>query len=192
MPNLSRLHCLPWLAAVWLALLTTAAAAAGGAASPESYVGRPIYSEPASGLQLPPLCQVDPSWRVSAGSDLEIWIALCWGDARVWLLKRQVIEVLSSRQSRLRFEVLDERVYPQESAGDSLSVQCTGPRDETGYVVRGALWRAEGKELRLKSARGVLRPDPHTLRLVDSEVGAIDCARFPEREAMMRRLQQHN
>ncbi len=163
------------------------------AAAEESFLGRPIYSEPASGLQLPPGCQVDPSWRSQvSGSDLEIWVALCAGRSRVWLLKRQVIEVISSRQSRLRFEVLDERIFPEERAGESLSVQCTGPRDEPGYVVRGAVWRGDGKELRLKGARGVLHPDTRAQKLQDTEVGAVDCVRFPEREVLMRRLQNHN
>jgi hypothetical protein len=160
----------------------------------ESFIDRPVYSEPATGLQLPPGCEVDPSWRSPvANSDLEIWIARCAGEPRVWLLKRQVVEIVNARQSRLRFQVLDERVYPEETAGDTLSVQCTGPRDEPGYVVRGARWRDDGKELRLKGARGVLRVDTRTQTLADSEVGAVDCARFPEREAMMKRLQQtHN
>jgi hypothetical protein len=40
---------------------------------------------------------------------------------------------------------------------------------------------------------GVLRVDANSQKLADSEVGAVDCARFPEREAMMKRLQQtHN
>jgi len=90
----------------------------------------------------------------------------------------------------LRFEVIDERVYPDETAGESLSVQCTGPTDDPGYVVRGARWREDGKDLRLKAARGALRLDPRTQRLGDIEVSAIDCTRFPEREAMMKRLQQ--
>jgi len=163
-------------------------------AASESYVGRPIYSEPATGLQLPPGCAVDPSWRSPvANSDLELWIARCGAEPRVWLLKRQVVEIVNARQSRLRFQVLDERVYPEETAGDTLSVQCTGPRDEPGYVVRGARWRDDGKELRLKGARGVLRVDAGAQVLADSEVGAVDCARFPEREAMMKRLQDtHN
>lgn len=178
------------LAAGLLALLCMA----GPAAAAESYVDRPVYSEPATGLQLPPGCEVDPSWRSPvAGSDLEIWIARCAGEPRVWLLKRQVVEIVNARQSRLRFQVVDERVYPEETAGDTLSVQCTGPRDETGYVVRGARWRENGRELRLKSARGVLRVDVNTPAMADSEVGAVDCARFPDREAMMKRLQQsHN
>lgn len=153
-------------------------------------MGRPVYSEPDSGLQLPPGCQVEPSWRAPvSGTDLEIWVAACDGTAYVWLLRRQVIEVISSRQSRLRFEVIDQRILPNERAGDSLSVQCSGPRDEPGYVVRGAQWRSEGRELRLKSAQGVLRPDVRSQRLVDSEIGAIDCLRFPEREHLMRQLQ---
>jgi hypothetical protein len=163
----------------------------GAAVAAESYVSRPIYSDPATGLQLPPGCRVDPSWRSPAGaSDLEIWIAQCSGEARVWLLKRQVVEVVNARQSRLRFQVLDERVYPEETAGETLSVQCTGPHDESGYVVRGARWRGDGKELRLKSARGVMRVDSRTPALADTEIGAVDCVRFPEREAMMKRLQQ--
>lgn len=181
----------PWsgrlAAVIGLGLL----AAASLAQTPESFLGRPIYSEPTSGLQLPPACQVDPSWRTSVpGSDLEIWVADCGAGARVWLLKRQVIEVVNARQARLRFEVLDERLYSDETAGDSLSVQCTGPSDEPGYVVRGAHWRADGKELRLKAARGVLRADPRAVKLAETELGAIDCTRFPEREAMMKRLQQ--
>jgi len=179
---------LPYLFALWILAGSSLARAA------ESFVARPIYSEPAGGLQLPPNCEVDPSWRAAvAGTDLEIWIAVCGAEPRVWLLKRQVLEVVNARQSRLRFQVLDERLYPEETAGETLSVQCTGPRDEPGYVVRGARWRSEDKELRLKGARGVLRVDSRTQTLVDTEPGAVDCARFPEREAMMKRLQRsHN
>jgi hypothetical protein len=159
--------------------------------APVSYISRPIYSEPSTGLQLPPGCEVDPTWRTTVpSSDLEIWIAKCADDSRIWLLKRAVVEVLNSRQSRLRFEVIDERIVADETPGESLSVQCTGPRDESGYVVRGAHWRAEGKELRLKNARSVMKADTHTQTLVDSEIGDVDCSRFPEREAMMKRLQQ--
>ncbi len=161
------------------------------AQSADSFLGRPIYSEPATGLQLPPSCEVDPAWRTNVrGTDLEIWIAACGPGARVWLLRRQVVEVVNGRQARLRFEVLDERAYSDETAGDSLSVQCTGPSDETGYVVRGARWREDGKELRLKAARGAMRAEARTQRLIDTELGAIECTRFPEREAMMKRLQQ--
>ena len=161
------------------------------AQSADSFLGRPIYSEPASGLQLPPQCQVDPAWRTNVrGSDLEIWIAACGTGGRVWLLRRQIVEVVNARAARLRFEVIDERIYPDETPGESLSVQCTGPTDDPGYVVRGARWREDGKDLRLKAARGALRLDPRTQRLGDVELGAIDCTRFPEREAMMKRLQQ--
>jgi hypothetical protein len=161
------------------------------AAAAESYLGRPVYSEPATGLQLPPGCEVDPSWRSTvAGSDLEIWIALCGGESHAWLVRRQVIEVVNARQSRLRFQVLDDRAFPGETAGDTLSVQCSGVNDEPGFLVRGALWRGDGKELRLKGARGVLRVDVRGQRLVDAEIGAVVCSRFPEREAMMKRLQQ--
>jgi hypothetical protein len=190
-----RFRCPPTAAALvpaaWLGV--TLAFAAAPAVATESFRDRPIYSEPATGLQLPPGCEVDPSWRSPVtGSDLEIWIARCSAEPRVWLLKRQVVEIVNARQSRLRFQVLDEKVYPDEVPGDTLSVQCTGPRDEAGYVVRGAHWRDDGKELRLKSARGVLRVDVRAQALADSEVGAVDCARFPEREAMMKRLQQNH
>ena len=172
-----------------LALLCATMAPA--AQSAESYLASPIYSEPTGGLQLPPGCQVDPSWRSAvSGTDLEIWIAQCGGQSRVWLLRRQLLEMVNARQSRLRFEVLDERVYADEDAGETLTVQCTGPRDEPGYVVRGARWRNDGKELRLKGARGVLRVDARAQVLADTEIGAVDCVRFPEREAMMKRLQQ--
>lgn len=191
----SGLHMGLWLAlctASSAAVLLPALARAAPAAS-DSYVGRPIYSEPASGLQLPPGCEVDPSWRTTiVGTELDLWIATCAGVPRVWLLRRQVIEVVNARQSRLRFEVLDERQYPDETAGETLSVQCTGPSDEPGYVVRGARWRPDSKDLRLRSAKGVLRADARSQRLVDTEIGAVDCVRFPDREAMMKRLQQRN
>jgi hypothetical protein len=178
------------LAALAIAIGWLSEATAAGATS---FVGRPIYSEPSTGLQLPPGCEVDPSWRtVVAGTDLEIWVAQCLDQPRVWLLKRQIIEVVNARLSRLRFQVLDERVFADEKAGESLSVQCTGPRDESGYVVHGAQWRPDSKDLRLKSAKGVLRADSRAQSLVDAEIGAVDCVRFPEREAMMKRLQQHN
>ena len=175
------------------ALATALLLAAGGAqaAPADPYVGRPVYSEPATGLQLPPGCQVDPSWRTPVpGSDLEIWIALCDNDPHVWLLRRQVLEVIGSRQARLRFEVLDGRLYKDEKPGDTLSVQCTGLHDETGFVVRGARWRENGRELRLRSASGVLKVDVRAQALAEAEIGAVDCARFPDREAMMKRLQQ--
>ena len=174
-----------------LALAGLACVSLAAAAAADSFLGRPIYSEPASGLQLPPGCQVDPSWRSAvAGTDLEIWIALCTETPRVWLLRRQVLEVVEARLVRLRFEVIDEHAFPEETAGETLSVQCTGPSDEAGYVVRGARWRSDGKGLRLRNARGVLRVDTRAQTLVESEIGAVDCARFPEREAMMKSLQK--
>jgi hypothetical protein len=172
-------------------LLLGAAQAAPGAI--EVFIGRPIYSEPTLGLQLPPGCEVDPSWRTAiAGSELDLWIANCGDVPRVWLLKRQVIEIVNARQSRVRFQVLDERLYPEETAGETISLQCTGPNDEPGFVVHGARWRPDNKDLRLRSAKGVLRVDRQAERLQDAEIGAVDCVRFPEREAMMKRLQQRN
>jgi hypothetical protein len=186
--------------AVAILLLAAIARGAGGApadgtlASPEPatpYRGRPIYSEPSMGLQLPPGCEVDPSWRAPLpGGELEVWIARCDATARVWLVRRQVLEVLNARQTRLRFEVLDERVVAGEDAGETVSVQCSGMHDESGFVVLGARWRPEGRQLRLRSARAVLRGDTRGMRLVDAEIGQVDCIRFPEREAMMKRLQQ--
>lgn len=165
--------------------------AGAGEAAATSYAGRPIYSEPSIGLQLPPGCEVEPSWRSQIpGGDLEAWIARCEGTTRVWLLRRQVLEVVAAHPTRLRFQVLDERALPGEDAGDTASVQCTGPRDEPGFVVLGAKWRAEGRQLRLRSARAVLRAEPRTQSLVDADVGQVDCIRFPDREAMMKRLQQ--
>jgi hypothetical protein len=51
----------------------------------------------------------------------------------------------------------------------------------------------DGKELRLKGAQGLLRVDQRTQKFADMELGTVDCARFPEREAMMKNLQRaHN
>jgi hypothetical protein len=156
----------------------------------EDYTERPIYSEPASGLQLPPGCVVEPSWRVPVpASDIDLWVASCQGQSRIWLLRRQVVEVVNGRQVRLRFQVLQDMVLPDEVAGDTLSVQCSGTHEEGGYVVRGARWRNAGTELRLRSARSVLRVDVRNLRLVETEIAAVDCVRFPERENLMKRLQ---
>lgn len=98
--------------------------------------------------------------------------------------------MVSSREARLRFQVLDERVLPGEKAGDTLSVQCTGPDSVPAVVVRGARWRASGRDLRLAGASGALRADLAQHRLVDAELDKIDCTRFPDREEMMRKLQQ--
>lgn len=159
------------------------------------YVGRPIYSEPGAGLQLPPGCTVEPAWRAKLGnSDLEVWIAACEGTVRAWLLRRSVLEVLAGNHARLRFQVLDERVWLGETAGESASVQCSGRADgEAGFVVIGAKWRGIGKnnaELRLAGATAAVRADRSALKFLDTPVSAVECARFPAREAMMRRLQQ--
>jgi hypothetical protein len=47
-----------------------------------------------------------------------------------------------------------------------------------------------GKELRLVTARGLIRADVAQQRFVDAPMAAAECSRFPEREAMMRQLQQ--
>lgn len=176
------------------ALLCVAAAADAAEATPpayESFIGRPIYSEPTTGLQMPPSCVVEPSWRTRIDSgDFEAWIVVCGDTARGWLVHRQVLEVLGAGLARLRFQVVDERVFPGESAGDSLSVQCTGRgKDDGGYLVVGAKWQVVGKEMRLISALGVLRADAATQKFVAAGLGAVDCLRFPDREATMRQLQ---
>lgn len=171
-------------------------AAAQGSA-PASYVGRPIYSEPATGLQLPPGCAMQPSWRARLSpQDYEVWIVDCNQVARVWLLKRSVLEMVNATQARLRFQVLDEQLWPDESAGESLSVQCVGrARQEPGYVVVGAKWRSapgKGGEVGLTSAKAVVRADLTTLKFVPATLADVDCARYPEREAMMLRLQRQS
>jgi hypothetical protein len=161
------------------------------AAAPTALLGRPIYSDPASGLQVPPGCVVEPSWRTPlSGAELEVWVASCDGAARVWLLKRQVVEMLNAREARLRFQIVDERVLQQEVAGDTLSVQCAGSSALPGFVVRGARWQTNGRELRLAAWAGAMRVDLAQHRLVDATAEEIDCTRFPDREAMMRKLQQ--
>jgi hypothetical protein len=170
------------------------APAAPGQDPTPNYIGRPIYSEPGAGLQLPPGCAVEPSWRSRLGrSDLEVWIADCGGTVRAWLLRRSVVEVLAANQARLRFQVLDERAWPGETAGDSASNQCTGRANgEPGFIVIGAKWHAIGKnnsELRLSSAAAAVRADRTALKFLDTPVAAVECARFPAREATMRQLQ---
>ncbi len=180
------------IAALLVALLACPAAAQ---AAPDSYVGRPVYSEPATGLQLPPGCAVEPTWRTPLGNtDLEVWLAECSGTVRAWLLRRSVLEALAGGQARLRFQVLDERTWPGETAGNSASVQCSGRADgEPGFIVVGARWRSAGRnnaELRLAGAAAAVRADRTALRFLDTPVAAVDCVRFPAREAMLRRLQQ--
>lgn len=157
-----------------------------------SYLGRPIYSEPGAGLQMPPGCQIEPTWRGRINnSELEVWVVACHGETRSWVLRRSVIEMRPGNQARLRFQVTDERRWPGESAGDSASVQCVGRSGgEGGFVVLGAKWRANGAELRLTAASQVLRADPATQTFVPAALAQVDCTRHPDREAMMRRLQQ--
>jgi len=173
-------------------LAAAASAAAQGAAPAPSYVGRPIYSEPGAGLQMPPGCQVEPSWRGRMGtSDLEVWVVSCDGETRTWALRRSTLEMLAGNQARLRFQVTDERRWPGEAAGDSVSIHCVGrSAGESGFVVAGAKWKQAGNELRLTSANAVLRVDPATQKFVPATAAQVDCVRHPEREAMMRRLQQ--
>ncbi len=180
------------LAAI-VAAVAALAAAPSRAAEPAStsYVGRPIYSDPTHGLQLPPSCVVEPTWRLRiTRTEMEVWVLNCDAMARVWLLTRHPIEMLGAREARLRFEVIDERVLPGETAGESLSVQCTATGEDDGRVVRGARWRASGHELHLAAAQGALRVDVAHRRLVDSDLAGVECVRFPDREAMMRKLQQ--
>ncbi|HEU0201693.1 MAG TPA: hypothetical protein VFR86_14830 [Burkholderiaceae bacterium] len=169
-----------------------ASAAAQAQQGAEPYVGRPIYSEPATGLQLPPGCRVEPTWRSRLGNrDVEVWVADCKGTARAWLLRRSMIEVLGPNQARLRFQILDEHIATGETAGESASVQCTARDGESGgFVVFGAKWRPVGQELRLASAQSVVRADLKTHRFVGAALSQVDCVRFPRREEQMRQLQQ--
>jgi hypothetical protein len=156
-----------------------------------SYVGRPIYSDPTNGLQLPPSCLIEPTWRSRiSGTEMEVWVLNCDSVPRVWLLTRQIVEMLNAHDARLRFQVLDELPLPGETTGESLSVQCTAASDTPGIVVYGAHWRSSGHELRLADARGALRVDVSKRRLAEADLNGIDCVRFPERESMMRKLQQ--
>jgi hypothetical protein len=178
-------------ARVFAAALAAVPLAPAAAAPVPTYLGRPIYSDPINGLQLPPTCLIEPDWRARlSGAETEVWVLSCDSVARVWLVTRQIVEMLGARGARLRFEVVDERILPEETAGESLSVQCTSADDEYARVVRGARWRAAGRELRLAGAQGALRVDLARRRLVDTALTGIDCVRFPDREAMMRKLQQ--
>jgi hypothetical protein len=156
-----------------------------------TYTGRPIYSDPTNGLQLPPACVIEPTWRSRiSGTEMEVWVLNCDSVPRAWLLTRQIVETLGAHEARLRFQVLDERLLPDETTGESLSVQCTGASDTPGIIVYGAHWNSSAHELRLHDARGALRVDVARRRLVDANLAGIDCVRFPERESMMRKLQQ--
>jgi hypothetical protein len=173
-------------------LLAAAPAAPAQKSAVETYVGRPVYSEPGAGLQLPPGCQMEPSWRGRVGGgDFEVWVLSCDGETRTWAVRRSIVEMLAGNQARLRFQVIDERRWPGEIAGDTVSVQCVGRGSaDAGYVVSGAKWKQAGAELRLTAASSVLRLDPATQKFVAAALSQVDCARHPEREAMMRRLQQ--
>ena len=162
-------------------------------AAQDSYVGRPVYAEPSAGLQLPPNCSLDPTWRARvSNSELELWVVECYKVARLWLLKRSVVEMVGANQARLRFQVIEDQAMPDEVAGESLSVQCTGRTGQTTglFAVAGAKWRPVKNELQLTSAQSAWRVDPVAQKLVVAGVSNVACARFPEREAMMRRLQQ--
>jgi len=180
------------LAVVIVAVALSAAQAASAAEQKAGYIGRPIYSDPVNGLQLPPACIIEPTWRERiSGTEMEVWVLNCDSVARVWLLMRQIVEMLNAREARVRFQVVDERELAGETAGESLSVQCTGATDASGIVaVYGARWRTAGHELRLAGARGALRADVARRRLVDTDLSGVECVRFPDREAMMRKLQQ--
>jgi len=185
-----------WLALAMAAGMLVAASAraaqqAPAAQSVPTYVGRPIYSDPTNGLQLPPSCAIEPTWRSRiGGTEMEVWVIDCDSVPRAWLLTRQIVEMLNAREARLRFQVIDERILAGETAGESLTVQCTGGNDLSGIVVYGARWRNLGHELRLAGARGALRADVAHRRLVEAELDGIDCVRFPDREELMRKLQQ--
>jgi hypothetical protein len=120
---------------------------------------------------------------------MEVWVLNCDSVPRAWLLARQIVEMLNAREARLRFQVIDERLLPEETTGESL-VQCTGAGDAPGIIVYGAHWRSSGRELHLAGARGALRVDVGRRRLIDGDLSGIDCVRFPDREALMRKLQQ--
>jgi hypothetical protein len=186
----------PRRTALTLVALTAAAALSAappswGAEQKETYMGRPIYSDPVNGLQLPPACIIEPTWRSRiSGTEMEVWVLNCNAVARVWLLMRQIVEMINAREARVRFQVVDERELAGETAGESLSVQCNAATDASAIVVYGARWRGSGHELHLAGARGALRADVARRRLVDADLSGVDCVRFPDREAMMRKLQQ--
>lgn len=181
-----------------VALLCAGAAAQGAQPKDaEHYIGRPIYSEPSSGLQMPPGCAMEPTWRARQGSsDYEVWVVDCNRVPRAWMLRRSVVEMLRAKQARLRFVIVDERRWPGQVAGESLSVQCVGRGDQdSGYVIAGAKWRTRrgrGGELSLASADVVLRADPTKQKFVRARLADIDCARYPAREVMMLRLQKRS
>lgn len=180
-----------WLPFVRAALCCAGFLLSSVAWAQESFIGRPVYSEPGVGLQMPPGCQTEAPWRSRiGGGDLEVWIVQCKDGTRTWLIRRSVLEVLGNNQARLRFQILDERSWPGETPGDSASVQCASRKGgEGGYIVLGAKWRGNATELRLAGAQAAIRADAVSQKFVAALVADIDCVRYPEREAMLRRLQ---
>lgn len=172
--------------------LVVAATLCLGVVSVQAYIGRPVYSEPGAGMALPPGCAFEPSWRARLpNSDLELWVVECTLQPHVWLVRRGVIEYDGRNRARLRFQVLDERKFPGETAGETVSVQCTGRGNaETGFAVVGATWRSDQKALRLDAAKSALRVDRRSGKLAEITASQIDCTRFPGREETMRQLQQ--
>ncbi len=158
----------------------------------QANVGRPIYSEPGTGIALPPGCTFEPSWRARlANSDLELWAVECTLVPHLWLVRRGVIEYDRDNRARLRFMVLDERILPGETAGETISVQCASRGNaETGVAAIGAKWRSTQGALRLQTAKTAVKVDRRNAKLVDLPVDQIDCTRFLEREETMRRLQE--
>lgn len=161
-------------------------------AAAQANVGRPIYSEPGTGIALPPGCTFEPSWRARlANSDLELWAVECTLVPHLWLVRRGVIEYDRDNRARLRFMVLDERILPGETAGETISVQCASRGNaETGVAAIGAKWRSTQGALRLQTAKAAVKVDRHKAKLVDVPVDQIECTRFLEREETMRRLQE--
>lgn len=177
------------MTAVRLALL---ALMVGATPAASAYAGRPVYGEPGAGIALPPGCAFEPSWRSRlANSDLELWVVDCSLLPHVWLVRRGVVAYDSNNRARLRFQILDDRKYPGETAGETVSVQCTGRGgSETGFAVVGATWRSNQGVLRLGGAKAALGVDRRAGKLVDLPTEKVDCSRFLEREEMMRQLQQ--
>jgi hypothetical protein len=174
--------------------LAAAASLCAAVGSAQGYVGRPVYSEPGTGIALPPGCSFEPNWRSRlANSDLEVWVVECALVPHVWLVRRGVIEYDRSNRARLRFQILDERKYAGETAGETVSVQCTGRGGaEAGFVVIGATWRPHQGALRLAGGKGALRVDRRAGKLAEAPVDQVDCTRFLDREETMRQLQQRD
>lgn len=156
------------------------------------FVGRPIYSEPKTGISLPPGCNFEANWRARLpNSDLELWITECSLVPSLWLLRRSVVAYEANNQARLRFEVIDERRFPGETAGETVSIKCTGKAGgEAGYAVVGASWRVvKPGQLTLANAKDAYAIDRKAGKLMETKLAQIECARFLEREEQMRRLE---